>query len=130
MKLSLNVARNRKQLIYLKDGGKKAQKGLITNQRDDISQMLQLITIDNNTASLQRRYTPQSCLTDRDELKKVSITRAGRFGLEYSLPLLIQRRVTYFSCCCDDINDARSHLFPATMSSTLVEMALKLLPLM
>ncbi len=62
MKLPLNVATETAKQLNLSEGmdAEKAQKradkqisGMMT-----LGQMLQLITIDNNTASLQLRYTP------------------------------------------------------------------------
>ena len=69
MKLPLNVATETAKQLNLSEGmdAEKAQKqsdkqisGMMT-----LGQMLQLITIDNNTASLQLRYTPgKVVLTD------------------------------------------------------------------
>lgn len=45
-----------------------------------LGQMLQLITIDNNTASLQLRYTPGKVFFNGQEMSEEEfMSRAGRF---------------------------------------------------
>ena len=46
-----------------------------------LGQMLQLITIDNNTASLQLRYTPGKVVFNGQEMSEEEfMSRAGRFA--------------------------------------------------
>ena len=57
---------------------KQADKQISGN--DDISLMFQLITIDNNTASLQLRYTPGKVVFNGQEMSEEEfMSRAGRF---------------------------------------------------
>ena len=84
VKLPLNVATETAKQLNLSEGmdAEKAQKqsdkqisGMMT-----LGQMLQLITIDNNTASLQLRYTPGKVFFNGQEMSEEEfMSRAGRF---------------------------------------------------
>ncbi|MBU3494291.1 DUF945 family protein [Escherichia coli] len=84
MKLPLNVATETAKQLNLSEGmdAEKAQKradkqisGMMT-----LGLMLQLITIDNNTASLQLRYTPGKVVFNGQEMSEEEfMSRAGRF---------------------------------------------------
>lgn len=83
MKLPLNVATETAKQLNLSEGmdAEKAQKradkqisGMMT-----LGQMLQLITIDNNTASLQLRYTPGKVFNGQEMSEEEFMSRAGRF---------------------------------------------------
>ena len=89
-----------------------------------LGQMFQLITIDNNTASLQLRYTPGKVVFNGQEMSEEEfMSRAGRFVRQntYS-PLLIQRRAK-FTCPAAVMTSTTSEvgLFPATVSSAIAE---------
>lgn len=85
VKLPLNVATETAKQLNLSEGmdAEKAQKradkqisGMMT-----LGQMLQLITIDNNTASLQLRYTPGKVVFNGQEMSEEEfMSRAGRFA--------------------------------------------------
>ena len=84
VKLPLNVATETAKQLNLSEGmdAEKAQKqadkqisGMMT-----LGQMFQLITIDNNTASLQLRYTPGKVVFNGQEMSEEEfMSRAGRF---------------------------------------------------
>lgn len=118
VKLPLNVATEIAKQLNLSEGmdAEKAQKqadkqisGMMT-----LGQMFQLITIDNNTASLQLRYTPGKVAFNGQEMSEEEfMSRAGRFcSLKYSLASAhSEASKIYLSCRCDDINDVRSRSF-------------------
>ena len=84
VKLPLNVVTETAKQLNLSEGmdAEKAQKqadkqisGMMT-----LGQMFQLITIDNNTASLQLRYTPGKVVFNGQEMSEEEfMSRAGRF---------------------------------------------------
>ncbi|WP_114142631.1 DUF945 family protein, partial [Shigella boydii] len=84
VKLPLNVVTETAKQLNLSEGmdAEKAQKradkqisGMMT-----LGQMFQLITIDNNTAPLQLRYTPGKVVFNGQEMSEEEfMSRAGRF---------------------------------------------------
>ncbi len=90
MKLPLNVVTETAKQLNLSEGmdAEKAQKqadkqisGMMT-----LGQMFQLITIDNNTASLQLRYTPGKVVFNGQEMSEENLCLCRTFcSLKYSL---------------------------------------------
>ncbi|XNM86860.1 DUF945 family protein [Escherichia coli] len=83
VKLPLNVVTETAKQLNLSEGmdaekaqtGDKQISGMMT-----LGQMFQLITIDNNTASLQLRYTPGKVVFNGQEMSEEEfMSRAGRF---------------------------------------------------
>ncbi len=88
-----------------------------------LGQMFQLITIDNNTASLQLRYTPGKVVFNGQEMSEEEFMSVPDVLFIKILTRLCSFRgeQIYLSCRCDDINDVRSWSFPATVSSAIAE---------